>query len=76
MNSIRKFAGILWIALGPLAMFYLIKTASAEIAKKPLAETKIQWLGFVIVFIPIAIGMIIFGFYALRGEYQINTKDE
>ena len=56
--------------LGPLAVYYLIKTAASEIQKKPLIDTKIQWGVFVIVFIPIAIGIIIFGYYALKGDYD------
>ena len=70
MNNIKKFAGIIWILLGPLAIYYLVKTASSEIAKKPVIDTKIQWSVFVIIFIPIAIGMMIFGWYALKGEYD------
>ena len=70
MNTIKRFAGILWIVLGPLAIFYLIKTASEEIAKKPVIDTKIQWIVFVVVFIPIAIGLMIFGWYAFKGEYD------
>jgi hypothetical protein len=70
MNSIKRFAGILWIILGPLAIFYLIKTAAQEITKKPVIDTKIQWIVFVVVFIPIAIGMMIFGWYAFKGAYD------
>jgi predicted Na+-dependent transporter len=70
MNTIKRIAGIIWIIAGPLAIYYLVKTAVAEINKKPLIDTKIQWSVFVIVFIPIAIGIIIFGYYALRGEYD------
>ena len=70
MNQIKRFAGIIWMLLGPLAVFYLIRTAAAEIAKKPLIDTKIQWGVFVVVFIPIAVGMVIFGYYAFKGEYD------
>ena len=70
MNSIKRIAGILWIIAGPFAVYYLLKTASSEIAKKPLIDTKIQWIVFVAVFIPIAVGMVIFGYYALKGEYD------
>jgi purine-cytosine permease-like protein len=70
MNTIKRVAGILWIILGPLAIFYLIKTAMEEIAKKPVIDTKIQWLVFVVIFIPIAIGIMIFGWFALKGEYD------
>ena len=70
MNAIKRFAGIVWTLMGPAAIFYLIKTASEEIAKKPVIDTKIQWIVFVVVFIPIAIGLMIFGWYALKGEYD------
>jgi hypothetical protein len=33
-------------------------------------DTKIQWSVFIIVFLPIVIGIIIFGYYALKGEYD------
>jgi hypothetical protein len=69
MNTIKKLAGILWIVAGPLAIFYLVKTAATEIAKKPVIDTKIQWGVFIGIFLPIAIGFVIFGYYALKGEY-------
>lgn len=70
MNNIKRFAGILWMVLGPVAVYYLINTALTEISKKPVIDTKIQWSVFVIIFIPIAIGLMIFGWYALKGEYN------
>ena len=70
MNTVKRFAGIVWILMGPIAIFYLIKTAAEEIAKKPVLDTKIQWIVFVVIFIPIAIGLIIFGWYAMKGEYD------
>ena len=70
MNTIKRIAGVLWVILGPLAIYYLVKTAIAEINKKPVIDTKIQWAVFIIVFIPIAIGIMIFGFYAIKGEYD------
>ena len=70
MNTIKRFAGIVWILMGPVAIFYLIKTAAEEIAKKPVIDTKIQWIVFVVIFIPIAIGLMMFGWYALKGEYD------
>lgn len=70
MNQLKRLAGILWMLTGPVAVFFLIKNAVAEIASKPLLDTKIQWGVFVVIFIPIAIGMVIFGWYAFKGEYD------
>jgi hypothetical protein len=70
MNKIKRYAGVLWILLGPLAIYYLVTTAMFEIQKKPVIDTKIQWIVFVVIFIPIAIGMMIFGWLALKGEYD------
>ncbi|MCC7401988.1 MAG: hypothetical protein IT214_10945 [Chitinophagaceae bacterium] len=70
MDNIKRIAGIIWILLGPLSVYYLVKTAVIEISKKPVLDTKIQWTVFVVVFIPIAIGMVLFGYYALKGEYK------
>jgi hypothetical protein len=70
MNKLKKWLGIVWIITGPLTIYYLCKTAIGEIARKPVIDTKIQWAVFVIVFIPIAIGIMIFGYYAFKGEYD------
>jgi hypothetical protein len=70
MNTIKRYTGLLWIIMGPAAIFYLIKTAAEEIVKKPVIDTKIQWIVFVVIFIPIAIGFMIFGWYAFKGEYD------
>jgi uncharacterized protein DUF6814 len=70
MNALKRISGILWIMAGPVAIFYLVRTAISEINKRPVIDTKIQWAVFVIVFIPIAIGIIIFGLYAIKGEYD------
>ena len=70
MNAIKRIAGILWIIAGPFAIYYLVKTAMSEINKKPVIDTKIQWAVFVIVFIPIAIGIMIFGWFAIKGQYD------
>jgi hypothetical protein len=70
MNTIKRALGIVWIILGPVVLFYLVRTAAAEIAKKPGIDTRIQWGVFIVVFIPIAVGLVLFGYYALKGEYE------
>ena len=70
MNQLKKYAGIIWILMGPIAMYYLIQTAASQIISKPGIDTKIQWMVFGLVFLPIAIGLMIFGYYAFKGEYD------
>jgi hypothetical protein len=70
MNLIKRYLGLAWMALGPLALFYLVRTALAEIESKPVIDTKIQWAVFLVVFIPICIGLCIFGYFAWKGEYD------
>jgi hypothetical protein len=70
MNAIKKWLGLVWMALGPIAIYYMIRTAAEEIAAKPVIDTKIQWAVFIIVFLPIAIGLVIFGWYAFKNEYS------
>jgi hypothetical protein len=70
MNYLKRMLGIIWFVMGPLSVYYLIKTGMGEITKKPVIETRVQWIVFIAVSIPIAIGLMIFGYYALRGEYD------
>jgi purine-cytosine permease-like protein len=70
MNALKKYLGIVWMLLGPIGIVYLVRTALSEIAKKPVLDTKVQWAVFIGIFIPIAMGMVLFGWYAFRGEYD------
>ena len=70
MNQLKRLLGFAWMLLGPFAIYFLIRTALSEIEKKPVIDTKIQWGVFVVVFIPIAVGLMIFGYYAIKGEYD------
>lgn len=77
MNALKKILGVVWFVLGPLGIWYLVKTAAHEIAAKPVIDTKIQWAVFIIVFLPISIGLMIFGYYAMKGEYsRLPEKSE
>lgn len=75
MKSIKRYLGIVWMAIGPLAIFYLCKMAIAEIAAKPVVDTMIQWGVFVLIFIPIAFGITLFGYYAFTGEYDNDVME-
>jgi hypothetical protein len=74
MNIIKRIAGFLWMALAPAALWFLVSTALEEVARKPVTDTKVQWSVFCIVFVPISVGLFLFGWYALKGEYDHLPK--
>lgn len=81
MKALKKYLGVIWILLGPTAMLLLSWQAWDKInLAKPGIETTntaLQWGIILLIFIPIAIGLIIFGKYALAGEYnQVTGNSE
>jgi hypothetical protein len=70
MNTIKKYLGLLWIVVAVSTYSILLKTSIEQINAKPVADTIIQWSIFAIIFLPIAIGMVIFGWLAWKGAYE------
>ncbi|MCX2573867.1 DUF6814 family protein [Pedobacter sandarakinus] len=77
MNGIKKILGLVWMALGPVAMIFLFMQA---IDKVGLTHTEIektntilQWGIILFIFFPISLGLMIFGYYAWKGEYDRLT---
>lgn len=75
MDRLKRYLGIVWILLGPAALLALTHTALNEIHKDPSMDRMIQWGVFVAVFIPIGIGLVIFGWYAFTGAYDRHEAD-
>jgi fatty acid desaturase len=72
MNTIKKYLGLVWMLLGPAVIFFLITgairnidTAGTKDINKP-----IPWIIIIAVFTPIVIGLMIFGWYAFKNEYD------
>ncbi|MEN9371007.1 MAG: hypothetical protein RL463_261 [Bacteroidota bacterium] len=70
MNTIKKYLGLLWIVVAVSTYSVLLKTSIVQINAKPTADTIIQWSIFAIIFLPIAIGLVIFGWLAWKGAYE------
>jgi len=70
MNQIKRYLGIVWMLLGPSAILFLIYEAIQKIAAKPVQDVYLPWIIIITIFTPIAIGLVIFGWYAFRGEYD------
>jgi hypothetical protein len=81
MNALKKALGILWILAGPVIIIFLFMQASDKIAlaAEGIARTNttLQWAIIILIFIPICTGLVIFGFYAWKGEYEhLPTSSE
>jgi hypothetical protein len=70
MNTIKKYLGLLWIVVAVATYSILLKTSIAQISAKPTSDTIIQWSIFAIIFLPIAFGMVIFGWLAWKDAYE------
>lgn len=71
MNTIKRLAGILWLALAAAAAYFCIFVFG--LPKFTTGNQDDLVFGIIIVFIltPLIVyGLGIFGYYALRGEYD------
>ena len=78
MNALKKTLGLFWMMLAPAAVIFMFIQAIEKInlAAEGIARTNtiLQWGIILFIFIPISIGLIIFGYYSLKGEYD-DEKD-
>ena len=74
MKALKKYLGLIWIILGPAAMLFLTWQAwdKISLAKAGIetTNTALQWGIILGGGGPIAIGLVIFGKYALADEYN------
>jgi hypothetical protein len=76
MKSIRRMLGLVWLAAGPAIIFFLLKAAFENIQVEGKADINkpIPWIIIISIFTPIAAGLMIFGWYAWKGEYDEAIK--
>ena len=72
MNQLKRVLGLVWLVLGPALFFILIKSAVHNIDANGKGDINkpLPWLIIITIFAPIAIGFMIFGWYAFKGEYD------
>ena len=79
MNKIKRILGIIWMVLAPLVIYFLLDGAIIHIdpAGKKDINNPVIWIIIITIFTPIAIGLVIFGWYAFKGEFDhLPTKSE
>jgi hypothetical protein len=74
MNALKKGLGLFWMVLGPAAIILMFFQAMDKVGLAPegvaKTNTALQWGIILFIFIPISAGLVIFGYYAFKGEYD------
>lgn len=71
MNKIKRYLGIVWILIGLAGGYYLIINQAIPKFQSDKTEDLIPAIIYAFVLTPIIVGgLLIFGTYALQGEYD------
>ena len=72
MNQLKRIMGFIWLVIAPVVIYFLIMGAVHNISSTGTKDINkpIPWIIIITIFTPIAIGLMIFGYYALKGEYD------
>lgn len=72
MNAFKRYFGLLLLLLAPFVIYELIQGAVNNIDSTGTKDINnpVIWVIIIAIFTPIAIGLVIFGWYAFRGEYD------
>jgi hypothetical protein len=72
MNMLKKIMGIVWMVIAPVIIYFLVTGAAHNISSTGTKDINkpIPWIIIITIFTPIAFGLMIFGYYAIKGEYS------
>jgi len=73
MNTIKKLLGYVWMIMSPAIIIFLVYQAFVKIgaaSEAAKANTILQWVIILLIFLPITIGFFIFGKYASQNAYD------
>lgn len=75
MNVLKRGLGLFWMLLGPAAVSLLLYAAVKNINGAAAGDISnpVPWIIVIAIFTPIAIGLVIFGWYSWKGEYDRAT---
>ncbi len=76
MIGFKRYFGLLLLLVAPFVIYELVNGAinNIDTAGKKDINNPIIWIIIIAIFTPIAIGLVIFGWYAFRGEYDRVPK--
>jgi len=76
MNSVKRFLGIVWMLVGPVVFIMLVISAVNNIYGDTNGQVlgdisnPVPWIIILAIFLPIAIGLSLFGWYVYKGDYE------
>ena len=72
MNTIKRIMGYVWMLLAPVIIILLVSGAVLNIDGSSTKDINqpIPWIIIISIFTPIAIGLFIFGYYSIKGDYD------
>jgi hypothetical protein len=72
MDFLKRGLGLLWMLIGPATIGLLLYAAFKNInsAAKGDISNPVPWIIVIAIFTPIAIGLVLFGWYCWKGEYD------
>ncbi|GAA4332645.1 DUF6814 family protein [Flaviaesturariibacter amylovorans] len=71
MNSLKRYLGLVWMALAALAGWYLLISQALPKFSSPLPEDRIPALIYAFILTPLIVGGLgLFGWYAWKREYD------
>ena len=64
--------GFVWIIIAPVIIYFLVMGAIHNISSTGTKDINkpVPWIIIISIFAPIAVGLMIFGYYSLKGEYD------
>lgn len=73
MNNLKRALGMLWILIGLVAGYYLLISQAIPFFTSHKSEDLVPAIIYAFVLAPIvAGGLIVFGWFALKGEYDVK----
>lgn len=72
MNAVKRIMGLVWMLIAPVVIYFLIMGAVHNISSTGTKDINkpIPWVIIISIFTPIAVGLMIFGWYSFKGEYD------
>ena len=72
MNLFKRYFGLIFLVLAPFIIYELVNGSLSNIKAGGTKEINnpVIWIIIIVIFLPIIVGLVIFGWYAYRGEFD------